>query len=84
MDGVDAIVFTGGIGENADDMRALICDKLTYLGIEINKPFNATLVKGKGGEISTGNSKVRVFVLPTNEELLIARDTKEIVESLQK
>lgn len=82
MDGIDAIVFTGGIGENADDMRATICDRLTFLGIEIDKPYNATLVKGKEGEISTENSKVRVFVLPTNEELLIARDTRDIVNAL--
>ena len=84
MDGVDAIVFTGGIGENADDMRAIVCDRLSYLGIDIDKAFNATLVKGKGGEISTKDSKVRVFVLPTNEELLIARDTRDIVNALQK
>lgn len=82
MDGVDAIVFTGGIGENADDMRATVCDRLSFLGIEINKPYNATLVKGAEGEISTENSKVRVFVLPTNEELLIARDTRDIVNRL--
>ncbi len=82
MDGIDAIVFTGGIGENADDMRATVCDGLTFLGIEIDKPYNATLVKGAEGEISTKNSKVRVFVLPTNEELLIARDTRDIVNSL--
>lgn len=82
MGGLDAIVFTGGIGENADDMRATVCDKLSYLGIEIYKPYNATLVKGKEGEISTENSKVRVFVLPTNEELLIARDTRDIVNAL--
>ena len=82
MGGIDAIVFTGGIGENADDMRATICDRLAYLGIEIDKPYNATLVKGAEGEISTKNSKVRVFVLPTNEELLIARDTRDIVNAL--
>ena len=79
MDGVDAIVFTGGIGENADDMRATVCD-----GLKIDKEFNKTLVKGKEGEISTPDSKVRVFVLPTNEELVIARDTKEIVTNLKK
>lgn len=82
MGGVDAIVFTGGIGENADDMRATICKKLTFLGIDIDEPYNATLVKGKEGEISTKDSNVRVFVLPTNEELLIARDTKTIVETM--
>ncbi len=82
MDGVDAIVFTGGIGENTHDLREDVCTNLTYLGIEIDKEYNATLVKGKEGEISTANSKVKVFVLPTNEELAIARDTKEIAESL--
>ena len=82
MDGVDAIVFTGGIGENAEDMRATVCDRLSFLGIDIDKPFNSTLVKGAEGEISTDKSKVRVFVLPTNEELLIARDTRDIVNSL--
>ena len=82
MDGIDAIVFTGGIGENAEDMRAIVCDGLSYLGIEIDKAYNSTLVKGAEGEISTADSKVRVFVLPTNEELLIARDTRDIVNSL--
>lgn len=82
MDGVDAICFTGGLGENTEDMRLDICNHLTYLGIEIDSAVNDTLRKGKEGEISTKNSKVRVFVIPTNEELLIARDTKEIAETL--
>ncbi|MCH5191912.1 MAG: acetate kinase [Oscillospiraceae bacterium] len=82
MDGLDAIVFTGGIGENAEDMRAKICKELTYLGIDIDEAYNATLVKGKEGEISTEKSKVKVFVLPTDEELLIARDTRDIVNAL--
>ena len=82
MDGLDAIVFTGGIGENADDMRAKVCKELTYLGIDIDEAYNATLVKGKEGEISTEKSKVKVFVLPTNEELVIARDTRDIVNAL--
>ena len=80
--GLDAIVFTGGIGENADDMRATICKELTYLGIKIDEEYNSTLVKGKEGEISTPDSKVKVFVLPTNEELVIARDTRDIVNAL--
>ena len=84
MDGVDAIVFTGGVGENAFDMRANVCNNLSFLGIAIDEAYNSTLVKGKEGEISTPESKVRVFVLPTNEELVIARDTKEIYESLKK
>ena len=82
MDGIDAIVFTGGIGENADDLRDNICIDLSYLGIEINNEIGKTLVKGKEGELSTENSKVKVYVLPTNEELAIARDTKDIVNAL--
>ncbi len=82
MDGLDAIVFTGGIGENADDLRDNICNELSYLGIEINNEIGRTLVKGKEGELSTENSKVKVYVLPTNEELAIARDTRDIVNAL--
>lgn len=82
MDGIDAIVFTGGIGENADDIRDNICNELSYLGIEINNEIGRTLVKGKEGELSTENSKVKVYVLPTNEELAIARDTRDIVNAL--
>lgn len=82
MDGIDAIVFTGGIGENADDIRAKVCKELTFLGIEINEEYGKTLVKGKEGELSTANSKVKVYVLPTNEELVIARDTRDIVNAL--
>ncbi len=82
MDGIDAIVFTGGIGENADDLRDKICNELTYLGVEIDQNIGRTLVKGKEGELSTANSKVKVYVLPTNEELAIARDTRDIVNTL--
>ena len=82
MDGVDAIVFTGGVGENAVDMREHICNNLSYLGIKINPEINETLRRGAEGEISTEDSAVKVFVLPTNEELVIARDTKEIYDSL--
>ena len=82
MNGVDAVVFTGGIGENADDIRDKVCNELSFLGIEINQNIGKTLVKGKEGELSTENSKVKVYVLPTNEELAIARDTKDIVNAL--
>ena len=82
MDGVDAIVFTGGIGENTTDLRADVCKNLTYLGVELDEAANEVMRRGKEGEISLPTSKVRVFVLPTNEELVIARDTKAIVEAL--
>jgi acetate kinase len=82
MNGIDAIVFTGGIGENADDIRDKVCNEISYLGVEIDNEIGKTLVKGKEGELSTENSKVKVYVLPTNEELAIARDTKEIFDAL--
>ena len=84
MDGVDAIVFTGGLGENTEDMRRDVCTKMSYLGIVFDDDANQVTRKGKEGEISAPGSKVRVFVIPTNEELLIARDTKSIVEALPK
>jgi len=82
MDGVDAIVFTGGIGENTIDLRADVCNNLSYLGIKLDEEANNIMRRGKEGEISTADSKVKVFVLPTNEELVIARDTKAIVEAM--
>ena len=82
MNGVDAIVFTGGIGENTIDLRADVCNNLSYLGVELDAEANEIMRRGKEGEISTANSKVKVYVLPTNEELVIARDTKAIVEAM--
>ena len=79
LNGVDCIVFTAGLGENSITSRAAICDGLQYLGANIDAEKNN--VRGKATEISTSDSKVKVFVIPTDEELMIARDTKEIVES---
>ena len=79
MNGVDAIVFTAGVGENSPIIREEICENyLGYLGIKIDKERNN--FKGEERIISTQDSKVAVLVIPTNEELVIARDTKEIVE----
>ena len=77
MDGVDAIAFTGGIGENNPRLRQWICDSLSYLGIKIDSKINEA--HGKEVELSTADSKVKVFVVPTNEELAIARDTLAII-----
>ena len=77
MDGVDAIVFTAGLGENGKSMRKAVCEHLTYLGIEIDDAANS--VRGKDIVISTPNSKVQVMVIPTNEELAIARETLALV-----
>ncbi|AKA69944.1 acetate/propionate family kinase [Clostridium scatologenes] len=79
LNGVDAIVFTAGLGENSGVNRAKICEGLTYLGIKIDAEKNAQ--RGEAIEISTADSKVKVFVIPTDEELMIARDTKNIVTS---
>ena len=78
MGGADAIVFTGGVGENAPDGREWIIDRLNGLGICINKDIND--FKGKLRDITGEGSTVKVWVIPTNEELVIARDTKAIVE----
>ena len=76
MGGVDAVVFTAGLGENAIETRANICKGLEFLGIEIDDAKNN--VRGKATEVSKDGAKVKVFVIPTNEELVIARDTKEL------
>lgn len=79
MGGVDAIVFTAGLGENSAEMRASISSGLEYLGIEIDAEKNA---KRGTVDITGKNSKVKVFVIPTNEELVIAMDTQDIVSKL--
>jgi acetate kinase len=83
MGGVDTIIFTGGIGENERRTRAGVCDGLEFLGVELDKELNNN-VMGKEGVISTDNSKVKILVVPTNEELVIAVDTKTIVEEIKK
>ena len=80
MGGTDAIVFTGGIGENSPEYRAAVCEKLAFLGVKIDGEKNA--IRGEELLISTPDSSVKVFVIPTNEELVIARDTLEIVSAL--
>lgn len=78
MNGVDAITFTAGVGENDTQMREEICEYLGYLGVKIDSEKNAQ-ARGKEEEISTADSKVKVYVIPTNEELAIARETKALV-----
>ncbi len=78
MNGVDAITFTAGVGENSPYTRMDVCSYLGFLGIKIDEEKNK--VRGKEAIISTTDSKVKVLVVPTNEELVIARDTKKIAE----
>ena len=77
MNGVDAIAFTAGVGENSATTRKAVCDYLGYLGITIDNAENAK--RGENTVISTADSKVKVMVIPTNEELAIARETKRLV-----
>ena len=78
MNGVDAIVFTGGVGENNPDMRAFICENLSYLGVATDEASNERCCLGVEGRITTAESKVSAWVIPTNEELLIARETRQL------
>lgn len=78
MNGLDAVIFTGGIGENSWEVRGGVCTNMDYLGIKIDFELNKT-IRGTQAKISTPDSKVEVWVIPTNEELLIARDTLAII-----
>ena len=79
LGGLDCLVFTAGVGENSGSMRARICEGLEYLGVKIDPEKNT--VRGKEAIISTDDSKVTVWVIPTNEELMIAQDTAELVKA---
>lgn len=80
MGGTDAIVFTGGIGENNPKYRTALCEKLAFLGVKIDEEKNH--VRGQEIDITTPDSPIKVFVIPTDEELVIARDTLAIVNAL--
>ena len=80
MNGLDAIVFTAGLGENNTHLREEVCSNMEYFGIEIDRAINEkTLRQSNIVKISTDNSKVAVYVIPTNEELVIARDTLALI-----
>jgi acetate kinase len=81
MNGADAIIFTGGIGENSARIRAMICEQLKWLGVELDAARNESHTQGREGLISTDDSRLSVYVVPTNEELLIARDTVRLIHS---
>jgi acetate kinase len=79
MGGAEAVVFAGGIGENAPEVRARICSGLEFLGLELDPARNEALVDGRAGPISRDGSRLAAWVIPTDEELLIARDTARVV-----
>lgn len=80
MDGVDAIVFTAGVGENAADVRERILSGLGYLGVELDYELNRNCPRGQNVEITVSNSRVKAFVIPTDEEMMIATQTADIVK----
>ena len=83
MNGLDAVVFTAGLGENNPRLREIVCEDMEYFGIKINKEVNdVTLRQPNIVKISTDDSKVAVYVIPTDEELVICRDTEAIVKAL--
>ncbi|MBQ3221055.1 MAG: acetate kinase [Clostridia bacterium] len=79
MNGVDCIVFTAGVGENTPCVRQAICENMQYLGLEIDEEKNLQKNDGSIRDISGKNSKVKVLIIPTNEELVIARETAELL-----
>ena len=81
LGGADAVVFSGGIGENAYSVRERICTGLEALGLELDRVANRHTVAGAEGPISTDGSRIKVYVIPTNEELLIARDSFRVVRA---
>ncbi|MCI8328925.1 MAG: acetate kinase, partial [Oscillibacter sp.] len=78
MGGVDAVIFTDGVGENDKVIRAMVCEGLEFMGVKLDAAAND--VRGKETVISAADSKVKVLLIPTNEELMIAMDTAEIVK----
>lgn len=79
MNGTDSIIFAGGIGENSPKIRAMICENLKWFGITLDESKNSAHVGGREGVISTEDSRTEICVIPTNEELLIARDTVRLI-----
>jgi len=82
MNGLDAVVFTAGIGENNPHLREIVCEDMDFYGIKINKELNAKMLRQSNTvKLSTDDSRVAVYLIPTNEELMIARDTASLVSA---
>lgn len=84
MGGIDALVFTGGIGENSVLLRGAVCEDMAFLGIKTDPKLNEETIRGKEADISLPDATTRTWVIPTNEEYMIAVDTQEIVSALKK
>lgn len=84
MNGLDAVIFTAGLGENNPQLRERVCRDMDYFGIKIDTELNKTIIRqNKIVDLSAEGAKVKVYVIPTDEELMIASDTKEIVQTLK-
>ena len=81
MGGADAVVFTGGIGENSPDVRARICANMEWAGLRLDSDKNQAMV-GREGMISSNDSTLHAYAIPTDEELLIARDTVRVIQGV--
>ena len=84
LNGVDAIAFSAGTGENRPEIREQILENLDWLGIELDKKKNNNFVRGEIFDITGKKSRCKVYIIPTDEELMMARDTKAIVERNKK
>ena len=84
LKGCDAIVFTGGIGENRFEHRKTICSSLSFMGVKIDGKLNEAAINGENAEISAKDSSIKIFVITTNEEIVIARETFSKVKKLDK
>lgn len=80
MNGVDALVFTAGIGENDRELREEVCKEMSFLGIEMDAEINRTCPRGETADLTKAGAKVKTFVIPTNEEYMIALDTKNLTK----
>src|ERR1044071_3734694 len=82
LGGADALVFTGGIGENSSEVRARVCEGLAWMGVELDSSLNEQMKERREGVVSREGSRLSVYVIPTDEELLIARDTVRVVRGV--
>ena len=82
LGGADAVVFSGGVGENSAEVRKRICGGLEWMGLELDEERNSTAVGGRAGPITRDGSRLAAWVIPTDEELLIARDTVRVIEGV--
>ena len=81
MNGLDALVFTAGIGENQANIREMVCENMEFFGIEIDKDKNTNFTRGIPFDISAEGAKVRTWIIPTDEEYMIAIDTQRLAKN---